>query len=262
MTSSAWRRVFERNALRTARLAGDDAAALPVELRAPLGRSLGRFFLGESGEGRIVAEARATRDPAFDADTVESVRLYIAEEWRHAREVASVLAAIGTRPPAHTPSEVIFRRGRRLLGLRLKMLTIGAAEVTGIVYYAVLAERVPAASVRALARQISDEEERHLRFQRDFFARAIREHARGPRAIEAAVTAGLFVAIAGAGAAIVAAEHGPLLARLGVSRGSFLARCARVAIDALRGRAPGSVPEAVDQEVVELAVGDRDRRLG
>lgn len=259
MTASAWRGDFERNVCREANLAGDDARALPLELRALLGHSLGRFFLGESGEGRIVAETRATRDPAFDADTVECVRLYIAEEWRHAREVASVLAAIGASPPPHTPSEIIFRRGRRLMGLRLKMLTIGAAEVTGIVYYDVLARRVPAASVRAIARRISDEEQRHLEFQRDFFARSIRVHARAPRVVEAAVTAGLFVAIAGAGAAIVVVEHGPLLARLGVTRAGFLARCARVAWDALAGV---SVPQPVDQQVVEAAVADRDRRLG
>lgn len=255
MTSATWLAVFRSNAALATQVASDDVGALPARLRASLSRSLGRFLLGEGGEGRIITEAAASRDPAFDTAAVEAIALYIGEEWRHAREVASVLAALRARAPQRTWSEVAFRRGRRLLGLRLKMLTIGAAEVTGIAYYSVLAERLPAPSVRAMTSVIAREERDHLRFERDFFAAAIGSYPRVHPIVDGAVAAIQFAGIASAGALIVAVEHGSLLGQLGESRRAFLIRCARIVREVAGERPPARANRPVGPTWQPVATG-------
>ena len=56
---------------------------LAAPLRAALVRSLGRFYLGESSEGRIAKEAARSSDPALDGPLRESIALYVREEGRH-----------------------------------------------------------------------------------------------------------------------------------------------------------------------------------
>jgi hypothetical protein len=218
-TSTAWLAYFQRNAARASPPIAPSISELPPRLRRLLAASLGRFWLGESGEGRIAHEVKTSRDPALDDALRESIGLYVKEEARHARELARMLEALGARRPARHWSESLFRRGRRALGLRTKMMVIAAAEVVGVVYYETLAAHVPA--LADAARAIADDERRHLDLQAWFFRRVA--------AIEGEACAArlgfAFAAIALCAIATVAVDHGELLAALGVSRGAFAARC-------------------------------------
>jgi hypothetical protein len=213
--SEAWLSYFLVNADETPPDLGPEASQLERQLRAELARSMGRFYLGESGEGRIAHEARQANDPALDPVLCEALTLYIREEGRHARALARAVVALGHPLPRRHWTESLFRRGRRLLGLRTKMLTITAAEVVGLVYYGLLAERVPA--VAPLVRAIARDEDRHLSFQAEYFGRAF---AGGSivDVIRLAVGAAGFVAITTAGVGVFLLDHGPLLRRLRVSR--------------------------------------------
>ena len=106
--------------------------SVPEALRGPLVALLQRFQLGEAGEGRVASEARASTDPALDDALREATALYVREEGRHAAILAEVLAALGAPTIKHATAELLFRRGRRLLGLRTKMLVIACAEVVGV----------------------------------------------------------------------------------------------------------------------------------
>jgi len=196
---------------------------LGAPLRAALVRSLGRFYLGESSEGRIAKEAASSSDPAFDDAMRESIALYIREEGRHAREIASALRALGAPLPTRHWSESLFRRGRRLLGLRTKMMVIGAAEVVGVVYYRLLAERVP--PLAEMANAIARDEERHLEFQAEYFARVLRRSSASGNAVAAAGFAG----IVSCAVATFVVDHAPLLAELGVARAEIARRCTEIA---------------------------------
>jgi hypothetical protein len=225
-----WLDHFRRNSARAPNRPGDDVTVLAPALRAALGGSLGRFYLGEAGEGRIVHEVAATSDPAFGPEEAEAVVLYIREEWRHAAELRGILTRLGAEPAKRTLSEMAFRRGRRLMGLRLKLLTIGAAEVAGIAYYSLLAERIGAPSIAAITSQIAREERAHLDFVRELLARAATEHPLVGAEVDRLVVQATFAAVALCGALAVSAEHGELLQMLGSSRAAFVARC----LDVLR----------------------------
>ena len=233
-----WLDYFRGNALRETMCAGADAASLSAPLRAALARSLGAFYLGEAGEGRIVQEVRATRDPAFGAAAGEAIGPYIREEWRHAAELRSILAELGAALAEHAWSERLIRRGRRLLGLRLKILTIGAAEVAGVVYYSLLAERIDAPSIAAIAARIAREERRHLELVRELLAHAASEHPWISRQVDRTVMKAAFATVAACGAVAVSLGHRELLGQLASSELDFFRRC----IDVLGQGSPSTPP--------------------
>src|SRR5688500_373982 len=95
MFGHTWLAYFQANARRDCAPAPGLYAEVPTGLRAPLAVSLGRFQLGESAGGRIHEQMRTDDDPALDPNARRSIQLYIEEEWRHARELALVIAALG-----------------------------------------------------------------------------------------------------------------------------------------------------------------------
>ena len=74
MSWSGWRAHFERHALRPLPPLRPDVAEVPEAWRAPLARSLARFQVGESGEGRIAHEIDRAHLPGVDADYRASLR--------------------------------------------------------------------------------------------------------------------------------------------------------------------------------------------
>jgi hypothetical protein len=168
MQTSAWRRYFESNHHRAEAIVPASLGEVREPLRTELVRSLQIFQAGETGEGRIVAEAARQPGAGQDPDFVEALRLYIAEEGRHARELGRLVRALGGEP-AHThPSADRFRAVRRLIGFRTKMMVLAGAEVVGGVFYDLLARRAGCPALSRALRVIVDEERAHLLFQRDY----------------------------------------------------------------------------------------------
>lgn len=204
MQSTAWRHYFESNLHRPDALIPDAFDDIPSPLRAELARSLRIFQAGETGEGRIVAQA--ARDGArHDADFVEALRRYIAEEGRHARELGKLVRALGGEPCHTHPSADRFRAARRLFGFRTKMLVLAGAEVVGGVFYDLLATRVASPALSRTLRVIVREERAHLLFQRDYFADMT------PTPASRAAFAALLRGVATLALGVFAAEHRGLL---------------------------------------------------
>ncbi len=169
MQTSAWRTYFESNLQRPEAIVPEALDDVSEPLRTELVRSLQIFQAGETGEGRIVAQAARQPGAGKDPDFVEALRLYIAEEGRHARELGRLVRALGGEP-AHThPSADRFRTVRRLIGFRTKMMVLAGAEVVGGVFYELLARRAGSAALSRTLRVIVAEERAHLLFQRDYF---------------------------------------------------------------------------------------------
>ena len=167
---SCWRPWRERFLARSTRpLPATTAPRLDPERRRLLAASLAVFQLGESGEGRIAHQIRHARISGIDDDYRAALRLFVAEEGRHGRILGQMVRALGGELLGHTWTEALFRRGRRLLGVRLKLLVLLAAEVVAVVFYGALVAGLPASPMRQALAEVVADEQLHLDFHVAFF---------------------------------------------------------------------------------------------
>lgn len=211
MFGQTWLGYFEANARPDCAPGVALCDEVPEALRAPLAVSLGRFQLGESAGGKIHEDVRELSDPALDAATRRSIQLYIEEEWRHSRELAMTVRALGGQLQTAHWTNGAFTACRRLLGLRTKMMTLAIAEVIGIVYYRALASGVGSPALAVALRRIADEESQHLDFQAAFFDHAL-SLVKGwrQRPYRWLLTAMMFT-ILGAALVVLLLDHGRVL---------------------------------------------------
>ncbi|HET6149074.1 MAG TPA: ferritin-like domain-containing protein [Polyangia bacterium] len=248
MSWNDWRQHFEANRGRPLPPVTPPADLSPA-LASALARSLARFQVGEAGEGRIVRQIARCRLAGVDADYQRALELFVAEEGRHARILAAAVRALGGRLLAITWSERLFVFGRRLCGVRLKLLVLLAAEVIGVGFYGLLASRLPRAGLRAALEQMCDDERAHLRFHQDFFRT---QAARGWRRLLFRVT---FHLVGPAAALVVLCDHRRTLRQLGVGLGATARDLARLVASAGRLEAATCPPApAVAVAVASVAV--------
>jgi hypothetical protein len=233
----SWRTEFERAVARPEPEPGR-LDEVPAGLRASLSRSLARFQIGEAGEGRIAHQIDFADFPGIDADYRASLKLLVREEGRHGRILARLVAGLEGKLLRATWTERLFVRGRRLAGVRLKLLVLLAAEVIGIGFYGLLAERLPGGALSEALREICADEARHLSFHCAFFRLQARSGA--GRLIFRIV----WWVVASLACSAVLADHRATLAALGVplrlAAGKLLALIAIAALRVTRsGRLPG-----------------------
>ncbi len=217
MFGTTWLAYFEGNARSDCAPASTLGAEVPVGLRAPLARSLGRFQLGESAGGKIHEEMPTHPDRALDQATRRCVQLYIEEEWRHARELGLVIHALGGQLQTAHWTNGAFTACRRILGLRTKMMTLAIAEVIGIVYYRALATGIGSPALATSLRRIANEESQHLDFQAAFFGHAVALAPAWFRTPYRWLLQALMFAILLAALGVLLLDHGRLLHRAGAS---------------------------------------------
>ncbi|MEX2980688.1 ferritin-like domain-containing protein [Streptomyces sp. C36] len=234
-----WTEHFIAEAERRERV-GDPGWTAGADLPVPVWRSLQRFQFGEDGDGaNLIGKA----DLAGDADYAAAVRLFVAEERDHARLLALLLAAGGQGIIDSCWSDKVFVRMRRLLGLRMELLTLMVAELVAVRYYRAVRDGAGDALTSEVAARILADEERHIPFHcRRLRASVAELPARPLRTLTMAGWRGLTL-----GAALfVAADHGAALGRLGVGRGRFvadvMASTGGVVADVLDGSRPLEVP--------------------
>jgi hypothetical protein len=185
---------------------------------ASVARSLAVFQLGESGGGTVIDQARNSRLAAVDADYAESIALFVAEEHRHAELLACCVRALRGRLIEANWTARLFVFGRRLIGLRLKIMVLLAAEVVGICYYELLAAALPDGELTSVLREIAADETAHLRFHCDFLRTQMRTEARR-RAFVVTWRALMLVA-----ALVVLVDHRATIRDLGIAPGTVWRR--------------------------------------
>jgi hypothetical protein len=141
-----------------------DYSALPDSLA----RSLAIFQLGESGGGTIVRQALNNNLTGIDEYFAASMALFVEEEHRHANILAMCVRLLGGRLIRTNWTARLFVYGRRLIGLRLKVVVLLAAEVVGLCYYHLLAVHLPHSRLRSQLLEIVEDERSHLYFHCDF----------------------------------------------------------------------------------------------
>lgn len=204
---SSWRRYFEANAKRP--LPVVDAGGVPEAWIRPLARSLAIFQAGEGGEGRIAREIERVHLAGIDDEYRAALKLFVREEGRHAKILGLAVRALGGEPRGRPWSERLFVAGRRLLGVRLKLLVLLAAEVVGIGLYGALAERLGTCPIGQALRELCDDEAAHLEFHCAFFRGQTRSRWRR------AAFGAAWWAVAAAACATVLVDHRATLRAVG-----------------------------------------------
>ena len=177
-----WVGHFRMNLAAPRAIRWDDGYRLTAAERRALRRSMAKFQLGESSDGRFLlhhAELHAAR--SGDLAFAEAVRLFVREEQRHAAELARFMEGQGLPLMRRHWSDSIFRRVRKLGGLDLALSVLLTAELVALVYYQALARATGSLALRSICAEILRDERTHVVFQAGTLGRV--RLSRGPAAV-------------------------------------------------------------------------------
>jgi hypothetical protein len=172
-TSAEWRHHFEANQRTLLEIPWAKGPELNAGARGALGHSVAEFQRGESSEGRhLVRYAAAYAEASGDSDYVPAIRLFIAEEQRHAGDLARFLT-INNLPLARKSfADGVFRRLRNLVGtLEVSIAVLILAEIIAQVYYQALQRATDSQILGRLCEQILRDEGSHVQFQAEQLGR-------------------------------------------------------------------------------------------
>jgi hypothetical protein len=209
MTWMPWLAHFQQSAARPLPCVPTVLTDVPAALRPPLARCLARFELGESGGHRIVEQIENEPLEASSPEHRVALQLFVREEARHAHILGQLVLGLGGRRLQRNWGHGAFKLARNICGLRTKLLVLDVAEVIGIVCYGLVAETLPAGPTRAALAQIAADEEHHLAFHCELFARQTRRRSWNRL---------LWWLVGLAACASVVIDHGRDLDALGIDR--------------------------------------------
>lgn len=131
-SSKRWLAYFQENKKSCPQIVIPDRVNVSPSIRPPLIRSLQRFQIGETGEGKHLKKfATKMNDPVYE----QCIDMFIKEEQHHARILAQMIASMdGTLLTWHW-SDLVFIGLRRLLHLKTEIFVLLIAEVIGKCFY-------------------------------------------------------------------------------------------------------------------------------
>ena len=245
---------FESNANVSVPLENEmDFPQLSSVQRRELLRSLKIFQRGETGEGRIVNAVDEASFHPLDHEYRKSLRLFVAEEGRHARILGIIIQNLNrqgseyavpngdSRPllcssnndepedqddtanenSCKADSSISYRlfyAARGLMGIRLKVMVLLCAEIIGCECYDILARALGSSTAARNIRSIRNDEQTHLRFHSQFF------HLLGRNGTGRRLFLAMYFPIAAAACATVLLEHLTLFRAFEVSPWHVLKR--------------------------------------
>jgi hypothetical protein len=166
-SSAEWRQYFEENARSLLEIPWHLGAELTPDETAAISQSLKEFQAGESSEGKhLYKYAQEYVDRTGDVEYIPTIRLFIAEEQRHARDLGRFLTLNNIPLVRTTFPDRVFRKLRNLCGgLEISIAVLITAEIIAKVYYAVLLKATQSVILRRLCDQILSDEFQHVQFQ-------------------------------------------------------------------------------------------------
>lgn len=216
-----WLNYFEHNRVHRLFIPWEEGANIEAHLRRPLIRSLRRFQVGESGEGRkLRRHAAQTGDPVY----ARAIELFVREEQEHARLMGELLRRLGAPLLRRHWSSDCFKWMRRACGLRVELLVLLLPEMIAKCYFRVLHDATRYSVPRAIFAQILHDENGHVAFHVEYLRRAF-EGLSFTRRIAIQVAWRLVYR---ATCAVMIADHGPVLRACGMSLKRFWNDCGRV----------------------------------
>ncbi|TQL55448.1 para-aminobenzoate N-oxygenase AurF [Subtercola boreus] len=256
---AVWDAYFEANTARHTRLDAmipwQSVCLLPPADVVAIARSLQRFELGESGEGKgLLGKAARRNDPAYDSALVR----FIGEEQKHSALFAAALERFGESRLTSHWSDVAFVVLRRMLGLRTEVMLFLIAETTAMEYFGALSRSADPV-IHGVARRVLTDEVEHVKFQVDQL-RAGFEHT--PRAGRMLAAGAAWLVAVGA-ATVLALDHGPAMRSLGLPPAVFWRRALRQfgrAVPAAFRLGAEAVPFGPAVDSIEYFSGEYERQ--
>ena len=213
-----WLKHFERNRELDRPIPWRDEINIPTSLLKPFIRSLQRFQIGESGEGRhLRAEAHATGDDTYG----RAIDLFIQEEQQHARWMAEILQRLNAPLLTSHWTDGCFILLRRVFGLNQQLMVLLTPEIIARRYFRVLYDRIDDPTVRGVCAQILHDEAGHVAFHVDYLRGVLAKLSLPARVLLRAAWRVLFRL----SLIVVLLDHRSILRACGVSTASFWWDC-------------------------------------
>ena len=234
-----WLNYFEHNREHRRDIPWQPQLNVSPDVVQPFIRSLQRFQIGESGEGRhLRAAANITGDPAY----IKAIDLFIEEEQEHARLMAEILQRLDAPLLTSHWSDGCFILLRRVFRLNQELMVLLTPEIIAKRYFRMVHDRIGDESIKAVCAQILHDEEGHVAFHVDYLRGALAKLSLPGRLILRAAWRVLFRL----SSLVVLLDHRSLLTACGVSTASFWWDCELMFDDVaaqIFAFAPSGVPE-------------------
>jgi hypothetical protein len=223
MTSEQWLAYYQHNSQSLLDIPWHLGPELTPEESAAIAGSLRAFQAGESSEGKhLYKYAKAYAVRTGDHDYVPVIRLFIAEEQRHARDLGRFLVLNHIALIRTTFTDRVFRSLRHLLGgLEMSIAVLITAEIIAKVYYAALCDATSSRILRTMCEQILQDEVRHVEFQAEQLIKLRRARGRLGRLLTMALQRFLFFGTS----VVVGLLHHKVISRGGLSFVTWWRRC-------------------------------------
>lgn len=216
-----WQNYFEHNREHRLVIPWEEGVHVEFHLCKPLIRSLQKFQIGESGEGRHLRQRAAETG---DADYAASIGLFIKEEQEHARLMAHVLKLLGAPLLESHWSDHCFVFLRHIVGLHQQLMVLLMPEMIAKRYFRALHEGTNDPVLRAVTAQIMRDEDGHLAFHIDYLRDAFASLSFSKRILALVLWRILFRLVCG----VVIWDHGSVLRAAGVPPKEFWRDCGQI----------------------------------
>jgi hypothetical protein len=175
-SSGEWRVYFTNNRERSDLLNRERSGLISNRERQAVMKSLQAFQLGESSEGlHLYHCAEQYAEASGDAEYVDAITLFIREEQRHAKYLATFMNAADIPLARHMFIDSVFRKLRKLAGLECSVSVLIIAEIIAKVFYRALQNATECEFLKAICDQILSDEKMHVEFQAERLA-ILRQH--------------------------------------------------------------------------------------
>jgi hypothetical protein len=223
-----WLNYFERNQKSRLPVPWENGIEVESQLRAPLIRSLQKFQLGESGEGRkLKNHARKTGDANYAA----AIDLFIKEEQEHARLMGKILHELNVPLLARHWSDSCFIFMRQLFGLHQELMVLLLPEMIAKRYFRALHDGTRDSVLRAVFAQIAQDESGHLAFHVEYLRRVFEKMSFTKRILVLVIWR---IAFRGTCMAVML-DHRAVLRAVGISPRQFWDDCGQIFDEAAAG---------------------------
>jgi hypothetical protein len=216
-----WLNYFQHNRTHRLPVAWEQEVRVEPHLREPMIRSLQKFQIGESGEGRrLRGHAAKTGDPIY----AETIGLFIKEEQEHARLMAEILKRLHAPLLTGDWTDHCFMFMRRWFGLHQELLVLLLPEMIAKRYFLALRDGTQDPVLRTVFEQILRDEDGHVAFHVEYLRRAFERLSFSQRIAAQVLWRFLF-----RGACVVVMlDHRAVLSACGVRPAAFWRDCGRI----------------------------------
>jgi hypothetical protein len=216
-----WLNYFEHNRANRLPVPWERRIEAEPHLRAPLIRSLQKFQLGESGEGRkLKNHARKTGDMAY----IAAIDLFIKEENEHARLMGKILCELNAPLIEKHWGDSCFIFIRQLFGLHQELMVLLLPEMIAKCYFRALHDGTSDPVLRAVFAQIARDEDGHLAFHIEFLRRAFEKMSFTKKILALVIWRLVFRATC----IVVMLDHGKVLRAAGMKQQKFWRDCGQI----------------------------------